>query len=65
MEPKFEIKGGGGDLVVIALAYCSEDLSLNHAGYLIFLLLYVKTKMIEKEAGLGPLKETCIPLGFL
>ena len=44
--------GRGGGLVVSVLAFYSDDLSSNPAGYLNF--LYEKTKINEKEAGVGP-----------
>ena len=44
----FEIFGG---LVVKVLAFYSDDLSWNPAGYLNF--LHEKTKINEKEAGQG------------
>ena len=38
--------------MVSVLAFYSDDPSLNHAGY--FKFLYKKTKINEKEAGVGP-----------
>ena len=46
------LPGSGVGLVVSVLAYYSEDLSSNPAGYLN--LLYKKTKINEREAGTGP-----------
>ena len=51
--------GRGGGLVVSALAYSSEDPSSNPAGYLKY-LLYEKSKINEKEAGVGPLKKMLV-----
>ena len=48
---------GGGGLVVSALAYCSEDPSLNPADYLLFIVVHEKTKINEKEAEVGHLKK--------
>ena len=45
--------GRGGGLVVSIPAFYSDDPSLNPAGYLIN-FLYEKTKINEKEAGVGP-----------
>ena len=42
--------------MVSTLAYCSQDSSLNLAGF--FTLLYEKTDINEKEAGVVPLKNT-------
>ena len=44
--------GSGGGLVVSILAFYSDNPSSNPDGYLIF--LYQKTKINEKEAGVGP-----------
>ena len=44
--------GRGGGLVVGVLAFYSHDLSSNPAGRLNF--LNEKTKINEKEAGVGP-----------
>ena len=44
--------GRGGGLVFSILAFYSGDPSSNPAGYLNF--LYEKTKINEKEAGVGP-----------
>ena len=44
--------GRGGGLVVSLLTFYSDNPSSNPAGYLNF--LYEKTKIIEKEAGVGP-----------
>ena len=43
---------GRGGLVVSVLAFFSDTQSSNPAGYLIF--LYKKTKINEKESGVGP-----------
>ena len=43
--------GRGGSLVVSVLAFYSNDPSSNPAGYLNF--LYKKTKINEKEFGVG------------
>ena len=54
-------RGCGGGLVVSVPAFYSDDPSLNPAGYLIN-FLYEKTKINEKEAGVGPsLKKTLRP----
>ena len=45
-------KGRGGGLVVSVLAFYSDYPSSNPAGYLNF--MYEKTKINEKEAGVGP-----------
>ena len=45
--------GRGGGLVVSVPALYSDDPSSNPAGYLID-FLYEKTKINEKEAGVGP-----------
>ena len=45
--------GRGGGLVVSVPAFCSNDPSLNPAGYFIN-FLYEKTKIYKKEAGVGP-----------
>ena len=51
--------GRGGGLVVSVPAFYSDDPSSNPAGYLIN-FLYEKTKINEKEAGVGPsLKKKC------
>ena len=47
----------GGGLVVSALAYCSEDLSSNPASYKVFIVVHEKTKINEKEVGVGPFKK--------
>ena len=44
-------RGRGGGLVVSILAFYFDDPSSNPAGYLN--LLYEKTKINEKEAGIG------------
>ena len=44
--------GHGGGLVVSVLAIYSDDPSSNPDGYLNF--LYKKSKINEKEAGVGP-----------
>ena len=46
-------KGRGGGLVVSVPAFYSDDPSSNPAGYLLN-FLYEKTKINEKEAGVGP-----------
>ena len=48
-----QIPGRGGGLVVSVPAFYSDDPSSNPAGYLIN-FLYEKTKINEKEAGVGP-----------
>ena len=48
--------GRGGGLVVSVPAFYSDDPSSNPAGYLIN-FLYEKTKINEKEAGVGPIKK--------
>ena len=47
------VLGRGGGLVVSVLSLYSDDPSSNPAGYLIN-FLYEKTKINEKEAGVGP-----------
>ena len=49
--------GPGGGLMVCVLAFYSNDQSLNPAGYLNF--LHKKTKINEKEAGVGPSLKKC------
>ena len=44
--------GRGGGLVVSILAFYSDNSSSSPAGYKNF--RYKKTKIIEKEAGIGP-----------
>ena len=44
--------GRGGGPVVSVLAFYSNDLNLNPAGYLNF--LYEKTKINKKKVGVGP-----------
>ena len=51
--------GRGGGLVVSVPAFNSDDPSSNPAGYLIN-FLYKKTKINEKEAGIGPLKKPLV-----
>jgi len=55
--------GGSGGLVISACSFYSDDLGSNSADYQFdFLkLLYKKTKINEKEAGVGPflLKKIC------
>ena len=45
-------QGPGGGPVVSVLAFYSDNLSSNSSGHLIF--LYEKTKINQKEAGVGP-----------
>ena len=52
-------QGRGGGLVVSVPAFYSDDPSSNPAGYLIN-FLYEKTKINEKEAGVGPIKKRFI-----
>ena len=49
-----------GGLVVSVLAFYSNNVSSNPAGYL--KLLYKKTKINEKEAGVGPSLKKCSEL---
>ena len=50
--------------MVSILAFYSDNLSLNPAGYLNF--LYEKTKINKKEAGVGPyLKKSAVKIVYL
>ena len=51
-KPLIRLSLGGG-LVVSIPAFYSDDPSSNPAGYLIN-FLYERTKINEKEAGIGP-----------